>query len=144
MWVRGEIDRILENTALPLIGVTSLAIGADQLFAEAVLRHHGTLHAIVPFPEYERTFSSGRDLSTYHQLLREAAQVEILAKHDSDEEAYLAAGRAVVEKADLLVAVWDREPAAGLGGTADVVLYAEQVGRKRILLNPLSRVRLEW
>lgn len=125
-------------------GVTSLAVGADQLFAEGVLRHRGTLHAIVPFPGYERAFSSQHDLSTYRQLLRDATHVEILAQYGSDEEAYLTAGRAVVDKADLLVAVWDREPAAGLGGTADVVLYAEQVGRKSILLNPLLQERREW
>jgi hypothetical protein len=32
----------------------------------------------------------------------------------------------VVEASELLVAVWDGEPARGLGGTADVVAYARE------------------
>ncbi len=40
----------------------------------------------------------------------------------------MAGGRAVADGCDLLLAVWDRKPAAGLGGTADVVAYARKRG----------------
>ncbi len=41
----------------------------------------------------------------------------------------MAAGRAVADRSDLLLAVWDGAPAAGLGGTADIVRYAEERGK---------------
>ena len=47
---------------VPLIGVTSLAIGADQLFADAVLQLGGELEAVIPFAEYDRTFDNSSDL----------------------------------------------------------------------------------
>jgi hypothetical protein len=45
---------------------------------------------------------------------------------ESTEQAHLDGGRAVVDNSSLLVAVWDGQPARGLGGTADVVAYARQ------------------
>jgi polyphosphate kinase 2 (PPK2 family) len=44
------------------------------------------------------------------------------------EDAYLAAGRWIVDHADRLVAVWDGRPARGRGGTAEVVAYARHRG----------------
>src|ERR1051326_2213357 len=56
-WVKREIERLLTQNTLPLVGVTSLAIGADQLFAKCVLELGGELMAIIPFVNYERTFT---------------------------------------------------------------------------------------
>ena len=39
-----------------------------------------------------------------------------------------AAGKAIAERSDLVLAVWDGRPAGGLGGTADVVKYARERG----------------
>ena len=138
-WVKQEFDRLLSSLAPPLTGVTSLAIGADQLFAEAILEHGGSLKVIVPFAGYEFTFSEGDDRKQYLRLLASASDREILDKHGSDEEAYLAAGQCVVDRSQLLLAVWDGTPAAGIGGTGDVVNYALQQGRKLIHLNPVTR-----
>jgi hypothetical protein len=40
------------------------------------------------------------------------------------EAAYFAAGKLIVNRCDLLLAVWDGQPAGGLGGTGDIVGYA--------------------
>lgn len=138
-WVECELDRLLSALAPPLVGVTSLAIGADQLFAEAVLRRGGTLEVVVPFEGYELTFSEGSDRSAYDQLLRRALRKEVLEKRGSDEEAYFAAGKRMVELSELLIAVWDGLPATGLGGTGDVVKYAVERRKKTIHLNPITR-----
>jgi hypothetical protein len=37
-------------------------------------------------------------------------------------------GKVVVDRAEVLIAVWDGLPARGLGGTADVVAYAGSAG----------------
>lgn len=137
-WVRQTIDHLLSSLSPPLIGVTSLAVGADQLFAVAILQHSGSLEIVVPFAGYEFTFSEGHDRQEYTRLLQHASKVEVLDKHNSDEEAYFAAGKRVVDLSDLMIAVWDGNPAAGLGGTGDVVNYAVQQRKRTLHLNPIT------
>ncbi len=138
-WVKREIDRLLASLAPPLIGITSLAIGADQLFANAVLQRGGSLEVVIPFAGYELTFSEGRDRQEYTQLLEHALRKEVLQKYGSDEEAYLASGKRMVDRSELLIAVWDGLPATGLGGTGDVVNYAVQQRKKTIHINPITQ-----
>jgi hypothetical protein len=138
-WVGREFDRFLSNAPPPLIGVTSLAAGADQLFAEAILQHGGSLEVVIPFPDYGLTFAAGRDRERYVQLLRYASRTEVLEKRGSDEEAYLASGKKMVDLSELLIAVWDGQPATGLGGTGDVVRYAVRRGKQTIHLNPITQ-----
>jgi hypothetical protein len=138
-WVDVQIDCLLsKQNAIPE-GLTSLAIGADSLFAEAILRHNGSLYVIVPFEGYESKFSEGADREKYFKLLEKATYTKILRKSGSDEEAYLKAGERIVDMADMLVAVWDGKPAAGLGGTADIVEYATQRHKPILHLNPITR-----
>ena len=139
VWVGAELDRVLDGIPSPVIGLSSLAVGADQLFAQAILRHQGSLEVVIPFPEYEQTFADGPDNETYRRLLKAASKVEVLQRSGSDEECYLEAGKRVVDGSDLLVAVWDGKPAAGLGGTGDAVNYALQNQRRVIHLNPITR-----
>ena len=138
-WVRREFERLVSSFGPPLVGVTSLAVGADQLFAEAVLRGGGSLEVVVPFDGYELTFAEGDERQAYNRLLRRALRREVLEKRGSDEDAYLAAGQRVVDRSELLIAVWDGLPATGLGGTADVVRYAVMQRKKTIHLNPFTQ-----
>lgn len=119
----------------PLWGVTSLAAGADQIFAELVLRAGGRLHAIVPSHQYETTFDR-RSLECYQVLLSAATEVERLEFDEATEEAFFTAGRRVVDLCDQLLAVWDGQPSRGLGGTADVVKYAKSSGRRIEIIWP--------
>jgi hypothetical protein len=138
-WVNIEMHRVLEALDPPLIGISSLAAGADQLFAEVVLERGGRLEVVIPFEGYENTFTQPEDRETYLSLLASASDVEVLDKFGSEEEAYLTAGERLVDGSDSLLAVWNGQPAAGLGGTADVVQYARDNQKKIIHLNPLTR-----
>lgn len=138
-WVRQEFDRLLSSVGSPVTGISSLAIGADQLFADAVLQSGGLLEVVIPFAEYDHTFSEGHDREEYLRLLDCASDREVLERHGSDNEAYLASGQRVVDRSDVLVAVWDGLPAVGLGGTGDVVNYAQLLKRKTIHLNPVTQ-----
>lgn len=137
-WVKLEVDHCLSLLTPPLVGVTSLAIGADQLFAKAVLEHGGSLEVVIPFVGYESTFSEGHDRQEYSRLLRRAAKQEVLEKHGSEDEAYLASGRRMVDLSEILIVVWDGQPAGGLGGTGDVVNYAVEQRKRAIHLNPIT------
>ena len=137
-WVQSAISNELDTLPLPLIAVSSLAIGADQLFASLVTQRNGQLRVILPFPEYERTFGP-QDIDAYRQILSRASSVEILHTLGTDEDKYLAAGKRIVELADLMIAIWDGKPAKGKGGTADIVAHALQRGTPLIHINPVDR-----
>jgi hypothetical protein len=124
----------------PVIGLSSLAEGADQLFAEAVLRSGGTLHVVVPAQGYEDTFR-GTARQTYHRLLAAADTMTTLEYDKPCEQAYDAAGRFIVEHCDLLIALWDGQPARGLGGTADAVAHARRLGREVVIIWPKGVAR---
>ncbi|BBH63850.1 hypothetical protein ACTI_05350 [Actinoplanes sp. OR16] len=111
-----------------LVGVSSLADGADQLFAGCVLAAGGTLEAILPCADYGGSLSpDGRE--RFEGLLRAAAKVIEMPYAEPSEHGFLAAGQALVDRCDHLFAVWDGLPSRGLGGTADVVAYARERGR---------------
>ena len=112
-----------------LHGVSSLADGADQLFAEHVLSTGGTLEAVLPCEGYAASLISDDSRSRLADLRRAAATVVTLPFPAPSERAYLAAGHAMVDRSDHLFAVWDGRPARGPGGTADVVAYARSRGR---------------
>lgn len=120
---------LADQTDVDLVGVGSLAEGADQLFAFAVLAAGGQLHAVVPSAEYEDSFTSDRARSTYLALLSFAVKRIIMDYDRPSEDAYLAAGHKVVDSCDVLIAVWDGNEAAGKGGTGDIVEYARRRGR---------------
>ena len=136
-WVEEAVGRELDAVTGPLVVVTSLAIGADQLFARLGAARGAAVHAVLPFADIERTFAPG-DLPAYRQLVDQAS-VEILQTPGTDEDAYLAAGRRVAEMSDAMIAVWDAKPAKGKGGTADVVAYAVASGVPVVHINPVDR-----
>lgn len=136
LWVQSEIDRII-TASKPVVGFSSLAIGADQLFARSVLTHGGTLVVIVPFDSYEAVFEMEEPRREYTRLLNAASEQEVLEQTGSREMAYLQAGLRIVDLAELVVAVWDGQPAAGLGGTADVVDYAREQNKRLLHLDPV-------
>lgn len=128
-YVQQGTKDVLTQVSGDLIGVSSLAVGADQLFASAVLEQGGRLHVVIPSPKYDTTFTDTDDLENYRQLLSKAHQVTTLDFNEPSEDAYLAAGHHIVDECDLLVAIWDGKPAQGKGGTADTVEYAQAQGK---------------
>lgn len=136
-WVEEAVGLELDTATGPLVVVTSLAIGADQLVARLGASRGAMVYAVLPFAGIERTFAA-EDLSEYRQLASQAS-IEILQTPGTDEDAYLAAGRRVVELSDVMIAVWDAKPAKGKGGTADIVAYAVESGVPVVHINPTER-----
>jgi hypothetical protein len=139
VWVRAQLHEFLAGLYRPLLGVTSLAIGADQIFAEIVLDLGGQIEAIIPFAGYERTFRNDVELGRYEELKSLCVRSETLGPFPTEEEAFLSAGKTVVDHSDLLVAVWDGEPAHGTGGTGDIVDYALARRKELVHVNPITR-----
>jgi hypothetical protein len=138
-WVEETLAMKLSSLPGKLTGFTSLALGADQLFAEIVLKRGGVFTAVVPFADYALKFVEGPERDAYHRLLAQAEAVEVMKTFGSNREAYFKAGKQVVNRSELLIAVWNGKPAMGLGGTADVVKYAQSCGKQITHLDPVNR-----
>lgn len=138
--VTEAIDAVLErlapepDTAVTI--VSSLAEGADRLVVDRVLRRtRGSLEVILPLPgdEYADDFTSDASRRRFGELLAAASSVEVAGRRERDhdavfgwsrQEAYERAGRAVVDRCERLIAVWDGAASRGRGGTAEIVRYA--------------------
>src|SRR4051812_43157801 len=84
--VVGELVRTLPDQATPLVGVTSLAAGADQIFADAVLAAGGAIEAVIPFAGYERELLEPAARAGYERLLARARDVRVLPASASKEQ----------------------------------------------------------
>jgi hypothetical protein len=136
-WVADAIRTELAILTPPLVGITSLSIGADQLFAKLILEQSGSIHAVLPYREIEQSFLP-EDLLLFRKLASQA-ELEILDTPGTDQDAYLAAGLRVADLSDLVIAVWNGLPAVGKGGTADVVGYALDKGIRLVHIEPVGR-----
>lgn len=120
-----------------LVVVTALADGADRLVAGRVLARPGArLEVILPMPEadYVTDFDRAHSLPEFEHLLGEASWLATMPPSPTRQDAYLHAGRAVIDRADAAIAIWDGHPAAGKGGTGDIVDYLREEHRPWIWL----------
>jgi hypothetical protein len=117
-------------------GISSLAEGADQIFAEQVLKGGGALTAVIPSAHYGRSFATTAGKAAYRRLRALATEVIELPFRSPSADAYWAAWQRVVGLADVLLAVWDGTPSRGVGGTADVVAFAGERGVPTTVLWP--------
>lgn len=138
VWVEKQLDEIVKGYGSDLVGFSSLAVGADQLFAEVVLNNGGKLHVVLPFEHYEQKIPIGEARNRYMSILNSAATIETLRIDGSDEEAYLAAGKRIVDLTSVMVAVWNGKKAAGLGGTGDIVEFSKSLAKPVMHINPNS------
>lgn len=136
-WVRARVREQLKQVEPPLIGVSSLAEGVEQIFAECCLAVGGGLVAVVPTLDYEKHFSA-TGFPVYRRLKRSAI-VRELVPGENDDNPFYKAGKAVVDEADGLIAFWDGLPSKSFGGTSDVIKYALEKGRSVVHINPVSQ-----
>ncbi|MEV7418631.1 hypothetical protein [Streptomyces sp. NPDC089919] len=113
----------------PMEALSSLAEGADQIFAELALECGADLTVVIPSGDYEATFADPGALARFRRLRGRASQEIRLDYPRATDDAYYAAGTRIADACDRLVAVWDGEPARGRGGTGDIVAYARAAGK---------------
>lgn len=126
-WVREQLGLALDALGREFVGYSSLAVGADQIFAEEVISRGCVFNAVIPYATYENEFEVV-DAQRYRLLLNKSAVVELDLPYEG-EQAFFEAGRWIVDRSEVLMTVWDGKPSQGFGGTADIVAYAEKLGR---------------
>jgi hypothetical protein len=117
--------------------LSALAEGADRIVArialDAELGLGADLGAVLPMAaeDYLEDFGCYESRREFGQLLSLATAQTALhrgpaPRGQARNAAYNRAGRYIVDRSDLLIAVWDGRVAQGHGGTAEVVEYARQ------------------
>jgi hypothetical protein len=106
--------------------VSPLAEGADRLVASEVLaRPRAVLELAMPMPtdDYLEDFGTPESRDEFHELRDRASLITVMAP-SGRVGAYAWVGRYVVERCDVLIAVWDGQKANGPGGTGEIVELA--------------------
>jgi hypothetical protein len=137
--LRRVVESLRAEIAGKLIGYSSIAIGADTLFAETCIALGIPWIALLPRPkeDFKKDFTEP-DWKRTSELLQQAARVESLPAARDRELGYLEGGLSTVEEADILIAVWNGESSRGTGGTAEVVEHAENLAKPIIVIDPAS------
>jgi hypothetical protein len=129
------VDRVVSRIEQKYPGeewsvVSSLAEGADRLVVRRLLNTHPALALLVPLPlpaaEYLKDFPTAESQEEFQKLLALARHAIQPAEFATREEAYRAAGIAMLDASDVLVALWNGRPAGGVGGTGEIVELARQ------------------
>jgi hypothetical protein len=137
------------TAAAEFVVVSSLAEGSDRIVAAAGLAAGFKLQAVLPFErnEYARDFETPASRAAFERLLdRASAVIELDGDSDERPRAYEAAGLRMLATIDLLIAIWDGEVAAGIGGTAEIVERAISDGIAVMWLEPAkpSSIQIAW
>ncbi|HEX2578710.1 MAG TPA: hypothetical protein VHK88_20370 [Aquihabitans sp.] len=137
--VAGLVDDVLDGVGPSGRVVSSLAEGADRVVVERALDRGWPVDVVLPLApdDYEGDFGDAASRASFRRLLAAAASVEQVDARPTRDEAYLAAGLAVLDRSDAVVVVWDGAAGRGVGGTADIV------GEARARSLPLAWIRVQ-
>ena len=135
--LRELVASLQREIGADLIGRSSIASGADTLFAEACLAANLKWIAQLPFPEaeFKKDFSDG-DWKRARALLDRAERVELSSEIAERPRGYLDCGLSTVDGADVMIALWDGKASRGQGGTAEIVAYTRRLQKPLILISP--------
>ncbi|HZR48059.1 MAG TPA: DUF4231 domain-containing protein [Streptosporangiaceae bacterium] len=130
-------QKLAVRSGIPLTAVSSLAEGADRLVSDQVLARDGArLEVVLPLAEdvYLDDFESAESKADFKRLLARDDRYDVVRPVTSRDHAYELAGRAVVDRSDVMIIIWDGEPSSGRGGTAEILEYAERWRRPVVLI----------
>ncbi len=112
-------------------GITGMALGADQYFAEACIELGLPFIAAVPFQGQASRWPIDAQ-QRYYELLGCADEVIYVSDPGYARWKMDARNHWVVDHCNLLLAIWNGSP----GGSANTVLYANKVRRDVEIINP--------
>lgn len=134
--IRGALDALRREVPGEWIALSSIAGGSDQLFVQQARASGLSWHAILPMTrsEFAKDFTP-QDWEAVEGILAAADHVRTIDENGDRKDGYLDCGIETVNGADVLIAFWDGEGARGKGGTADVVEYAQSIGKPLMIID---------
>jgi hypothetical protein len=134
-----EADAAFFSPAKPKIRfVTMAAEGAGLSGTNAAIKAGADVAFITPFAwdEYCADFQPANLAKIRRFLASASSSFELPGRRDEGPRAYERANDIILENIDLLIAVWDGEPARGRADTGDVVQRAATMGLPIIVIDP--------
>lgn len=142
--VRAAIQAQIKKTR-PGFGYSSAGCGADILFLEALLERGGEAHVVLPYEKQQFiqdsvAFANAEWVKRFESVLESATTVTVASSERIEEGSMsfeyanlllygLADIRARQLETDLVsLAVWDKKPGDGPGGTASAVEHWKKLG----------------
>jgi uncharacterized phage-like protein YoqJ len=117
----------------PNYTITGMALGVDQIGAEASLALNIPFIAAVPYRRQERTWPK-ESQEYYFELLKKALKVVLVSKAEAYYDQLMQdRNKWMVDRCHAVLAVWDGVPA---GGTYNCIKYAMKLNRGIIQINP--------
>jgi hypothetical protein len=142
--VRAAISEALQaHQSDDLVGLSCLAVGADSIFAQAILDAGAKLTVVVSSADYRDKKVDPEDQPAYDLLLSQATEVTTMPFETGGREAYAAANDHILTSIDHLFAVWDGQLPGAKGGTADAVSQAQARGISVTIIWPPGAERTQ-
>ena len=118
--------------------ISGMAIGADQLFAEAVIAvkmmQPARLVAAIPFAGQESKWPA-KSQANFHRILQHSDHAQIISEGAYAPQKMQVRNVWMVDNSDMVLAVWDGKES---GGTWNCLTYAKQQGKMILRLNPAT------
>ena len=127
---QNKVVQKLYADAPPLLQLSSsLAEGSDRIVARNALSRNWKLIAPLPFARADYECDFPKTVPEFRELLADISKtggdiVELDGTRDKEAASYCEAGQFIIQHADIMIAVWDGNPAKGEGGTAQIVSEA--------------------
>ena len=132
--VRTRLEELRDGRRIVVL--SALAEGADRMVVHLAREIDPAAGLRVALPleitDYLRDFATPGSRDEFLRLLAGAERFQVV-RGDRDharDAAYERVGRRIVERCDLLLALWDGRESRGRGGTAEIVRYARDQGRQ--------------
>jgi hypothetical protein len=134
--LRQELGKLHGRAPSQLIGVCSLAAGADQLFLSACMAESIPYQLFFPFPveEFKKDYADP-DWPGAQQFLNTAIHHREGNAGNKRPDGYRVCGIEIVDESDIFLVVWDGRQAAGVGGTEELVTYARSIQKPLIWIH---------
>jgi hypothetical protein len=132
---KDKASKAFSNHSALLYLISPLADGADQIVADKAIEEGFELQCPIPF---FTNVGKNKDQQPYGKHLKHAVVFEMDGSPGSRGEAYEAAGRMVLRHSDVLIAIWDKNNARGIGGTGQIVNEARKLWIPTIWISSLK------
>jgi uncharacterized phage-like protein YoqJ len=134
-YIRKELSIVLEQFKIAssgnITGITGMALGVDQIFAQVCISLKIPFIAAVPCFDQDSMWPA-RSIALYHSLLSQAKEKVYVTEGYYNKDCMQKRNEWMVDHCDVLIAVWDGTH----GGTKNCFDYAVRTNKIISRINP--------
>jgi uncharacterized phage-like protein YoqJ len=137
-YTTAEMKRILlttQQTYPEIVGISGMAIGIDQDFANLCVSLDIPFIAYVPFEGQECKWPP-QGQKEYRELIEKAQEVKVISTGHYSPRKMQKRNEAMADDSDFAIAVWNGDLR---GGTYNCVRYLQRIQRTTFRVNPNNR-----